>query len=131
MSKIAAAIVHLTKQHHRPHSEPLWSRTMQYYTNYTEEDLMPIIQHLSNAHHTLLSSKYKSILNKFDTRSHKYCCSSVLALSESKLRYDHTNNSHQLTDVVHSPRQLSQTKNTTPKKIPIPKIQQPSRSLKR
>lgn len=133
MSKIAAAIVHLTKQHHRPQSEPLWSRTMQYYTNYTEEELMPIIQHLSHAHHTLLSSKYRSIFNKFDTRSHKFCCTSVLALPVSKLRYDHqhsnTSRQSQMKDCGHSPGHLFHGKNTTPKKTPLHKIQQPSRSI--
>jgi hypothetical protein len=103
---------------------------MQFYTGYTEEELIPVIQHISAAHHTLLSSKYKSILNKFDTKGHKFCCSSILAISSTKLRYDlHSSSSSDVkakaTAVnLKSPKPQNTSQKITPKKL----LSQPSRS---
>jgi hypothetical protein len=89
---------------------------MQFYTGYTEEELIPVILHLSNAHHALLSSKYQSIINKFDTKSHHHCCSSVLAIPLAQLRYDRQQSPRSTEMTPSSPMQQLKTKNITPQK---------------
>jgi hypothetical protein len=98
---------------------------MQFYTGYTEEELIPVIAHLSTAHHALLSSKYQSIINKFDTRSHQHCCSSVLAIPLTKLRYDRQQSAN---NAPSSPLSQPKPKNLTPQK-PLKVV--PSRGMSR
>jgi hypothetical protein len=89
---------------------------MQFYTGYTEDDLSPVISHLALAHLSLLSSKFRSIITKFDTRDHKYCASGITAISLSALRYDHPPETLSLADERQSVRDqgTDREKNSTP-----------------
>lgn len=52
--------------------DDLWTATLEYYSNYSSEDLKPIMNRLAIAASTARDSKLKSVFNKYSHASFKF-----------------------------------------------------------
>lgn len=85
-SKVAAAAVHLARQICRPLRENVWTRTLQFYTSYTERDIAPVVVGLARAHR--LRSMY-SVDEKYSTEAHHMVSANIMSLSDKHLRFSY------------------------------------------
>jgi hypothetical protein len=93
MSLVAAGIVHYVKQCYRPMKEVIWTHTLVFYTGYEERHLIPVVYALQSFHSALYMSGHVSVVKKYGCQQYRYC-SSELALSKTRIRFDNNAAKH-------------------------------------
>lgn len=88
-SHVAAAVVHFTRQLMRPRKEVIWTPTLKFHAQISEEELIPLVHSLRALHWGLEDSSFKAVLRKYHG-SEKFFVSQHSAVRSHDLRFDCT-----------------------------------------
>jgi cyclin A len=88
MSKVAAAVIHVTLQLFRPLDSLIWNSTLQYYSMYTEKQIMKCVVSVFRLHSTLAESNYKAAYKRYDKKEHYFTSSIIVARRIDEVRFD-------------------------------------------
>ncbi len=86
MSKVAAAVIQFTIQGLRPLNEETWTKSLIYYSRYSEHELIEIVYKIQNLHWNAESLTQIASQKKFSKQT-MHCASSLPALRTTDLRF--------------------------------------------
>jgi hypothetical protein len=88
-SLVAAAVVHFTRQITRSRKDVIWTPTLKFHAQVSEEELIPLVHSLRALHWGLEDSSFKAVLRKYHG-SEKFSVSQHSAVRSHDLRFDCT-----------------------------------------
>jgi len=92
MSIVAASAVHLARQVLYPYSTQIWTPSLEYYSEYSEKDLVEVVMCLQRLHWNMHqeANELNAVHEKYD-RTVKFRVSRITGIRESDLRFDYLN----------------------------------------